>query len=335
MDNLTHTLTGIVLARAGLNRRVPRASWLLVLASNAPDLDIVAGLNGSLAYLHHHRGWTHALAFAPIVALAPLPIWAWLNRKDKPGARQLFAAWLIAIAGVIAHHLMDWLNVYGIRLLLPFRPDWLRLDLVYVVDLWVWLILLMAMAVPALSRLVYGEIGAKAGSGRGSAWFAIVLLACYFGLRWETHDRAVKQLDSRLYGGYQPLKVAATPGPLNPLRWTGLVETQRAWHMVDVDLMRPFDPESGEIFFRPGNTDEIAVVRKTATAQRFLSFAQWPVWRVVPAPAGQGAIEVYIHDIRFGPPGEMRFTAKFLVLPGGRVTSEQFLFGAAIQGGKP
>ncbi len=334
MDNLTHTLTGIVLARAGLNRFVPRASWLLALASNAPDLDVVAGLNGGLAYLHHHRGWTHAFAFAPIVALAPLPIWAWLNRKCKPGARQFLTAWLVAIAGVVAHHLMDWLNVYGIRLLLPFNAGWLRLDLVHIVDLWVWLILLMAMAAPALTRLVYGEIGAKAGPGRGSAWFAIVLLACYFGLRWETHDRAVNQLDSRIYGGYPPLKVAAAPGPLNPLRWTGLVETERAWHMVDVDVTRPFDPESGETFFRPGLTESVAAARKTQTAQRFLGFAQFPVWRVLPSVAGAGVEEVLIHDIRFGSPDEMRFTARFIVQPGGRVTSEEFLFGS-IGGGEP
>ncbi len=328
MDNLTHTLTGIVLSRAGLNRFVPRASWLLALASNAPDLDIVTGLNGGLAYLHHHRGWTHALAFSPIVALAPLPIWAWLNRKDKPGARQFLAAWLISIAGVAAHHLMDWLNIYGIRLLLPFRSDWLRLDLLYIVDLWVWLILLMAMAAPALARLVYGEIGAKAGPGRGSAWFAIVLLTCYFGLRWETHDRAVRQLDSRIYRGYPPLKVAAAPGPINPLRWTGLVETERAWHIVDVDLLRPFDPEKGETYFRPGLTASVAAARKTRTARQFLDFAQFPVWRVQPSAKGAGVEEVLIHDIRLGAPNEMRFTARFIVHPDGRVASEEFLFGS-------
>ncbi len=328
MDNLTHTLTGIVLSRAGFNRVVPRASLLLALASNAPDLDIIAGLDGSLAYLHHHRGWTHAFAFAPIVALAPLPIWFWLNRKNQPGSRQLLVAWLLSIAGVVAHHLMDWLNVYGIRLLLPFRWDWLRLDLLYIVDAWVWLILLMAMIAPALTRLVYGEMGAKAGSGRGAAWAAILLLGFYFGLRWETHGRAVGQLESRLYGGMPPLQVAAVPGPINPLRWTGLVETARAWHVLEVDLTRPFDSESGETFYRPGLTRAVASVRQTHTARQFLDFARFPVWRVVPSAEGAGVEEVTIHDIRFGSPDEMRFTARFVVQPDGRVTREEFLFGS-------
>lgn len=333
MDNLTHTITGIVLARAGLGRSLPRAAWLLALASNAPDLDAITSLDSSLAYLHHHRGWTHAFAFSPAVALFVLPVWAWLVRKHSPSARQFAAAWLVATAGAAAHHLMDWLNVYGVRLLLPFRSDWYRLDLLYIVDLWVWLILFMAIAVPALTRLVYGEIGAKAGSGRGAAWFAIILLAAYFGLRHETHARALSQLDSRIYGGLPPLRSAAVPGPLNPLHWTGLIETRQAWHIVDIDLTRPFDPESGVSFHRPGLTPAVEAVRRTETAQKFLGFSQWPLWRIVPAPGEPGSVDVYIHDIRFGPPSEMRFTAKFSVSPQMRVTDEQFIFGS-IGGGQ-
>jgi inner membrane protein len=68
MDNLTHTLTGVLLARAGLNRVAPRATLTLVLAVNAPDIDVVARWRGSLAYLHYHRGPTHSLAALPVLA---------------------------------------------------------------------------------------------------------------------------------------------------------------------------------------------------------------------------------------------------------------------------
>src|SRR5262252_6337057 len=37
MDNLTHTAIGLFLSRAGLNRLTPRATAILLLASNAPD----------------------------------------------------------------------------------------------------------------------------------------------------------------------------------------------------------------------------------------------------------------------------------------------------------
>ena len=40
MDNLTHSLTGLMLSRAGLNRFYPRATLVLVIAANIPDIDI-------------------------------------------------------------------------------------------------------------------------------------------------------------------------------------------------------------------------------------------------------------------------------------------------------
>ena len=41
MDNLTHTLTGLALSRAGLNRYYARAGLVLMLAANAPDIDVI------------------------------------------------------------------------------------------------------------------------------------------------------------------------------------------------------------------------------------------------------------------------------------------------------
>ncbi|MBM3775688.1 MAG: metal-dependent hydrolase, partial [Acidobacteria bacterium] len=69
MDNLTHSLTGLLLARAGLDRLTPRAHWVLLAAANAPDLDVVSAASGALAYLQYHRHGTHSLALLPLMAL--------------------------------------------------------------------------------------------------------------------------------------------------------------------------------------------------------------------------------------------------------------------------
>ncbi len=55
MDNLTHSLVGLFLARAGLNRLAPDATAAMILAANLPDADIVAGVGGAPAYLEWHR----------------------------------------------------------------------------------------------------------------------------------------------------------------------------------------------------------------------------------------------------------------------------------------
>src|SRR6266852_4622905 len=157
MENLTHSLVGLMLARAGLNRFCPRASALLVLAANAPDIDAVSGFRDSLTYLDVHRGYTHSLVFAPVLAAL---CWAGVRvvgRKPIP--------WLpgiaIATIAVLSHLLLDWTNMYGIRMLLPFSDRWLRLDMTNVVDPWIWSILLLAVAAPFLSKLVSSEIGGK------------------------------------------------------------------------------------------------------------------------------------------------------------------------------
>src|SRR3954462_15351936 len=58
LDNLTHTLVGVTLARTPLGRAGRGTMAALVLASNAPDIDIVAAAGGSLKYLGWHRGPT-------------------------------------------------------------------------------------------------------------------------------------------------------------------------------------------------------------------------------------------------------------------------------------
>ena len=78
MDNVTHTLTAVLLARAGLGKLVPGGTAVLMLASNLPDADSVVGLlGGPLAYLEYHRHLTHALVAAATAAVRPWrrPYW--------------------------------------------------------------------------------------------------------------------------------------------------------------------------------------------------------------------------------------------------------------------
>ena len=69
MDNVTHTLVGAALAETGLKRWTPFATPTLLIAANFPDIDIIVGLFGSLTYLEHHRGITHAIVGIPILSL--------------------------------------------------------------------------------------------------------------------------------------------------------------------------------------------------------------------------------------------------------------------------
>jgi len=300
MDNLTHTLTGILIGRTGLNRWCPRATAVLLMAVNVPELDVLALAGGDLAYLDHRRGITHGLAAMPLMAVLPLLVLLLFARRGVLWKR----AYAVSLLGLAAHLALDLTDLCGARLFSPFSQRWFALEFTPLMDFWIWVILLLAAAWLLLSRLVSSEIGARAASGRGVAFSALALLVLFCFARYLLHQRALAVLDSRLYAGSAPRRVAAFPSFANPLRWTGLVETS-GFHMIhDLRLGSPFDPEAGRIFFRPANTAAVEAARRTPAFQRFLRFARYPLWRVIPVDEPEDGLRVEVTDARFALPGE-------------------------------
>lgn len=327
MDPITHALAGSLLGRAGLNRLAPRMAPLAVLSSVWPDADAITLAVSETLYLEAHRGWTHALLMQPLqAALLTLP-WRWWAGRAGPVSRGAwFRAWLAAWFCLTLHIFFDTWNVYGVRPFAPFSWEWVHFDWLHVFDLWVWAILLLGLLAPMLARLVDSEIGARKGSGRSAAWFALLCLAGYVSGRALLHDRAVAQVNSRLIHGEPPRVVMAVPGPANPLRWKGVVETASAWHVVDVPLTVEFDPDAVQSFYKPETVKWIDAARPTRTGRIFLDFSKATVWRVLPGSRFDGSIEVRATDLRFGLPSEGRFSADWLFDQNGRVLSEKFHF---------
>jgi inner membrane protein len=317
MDNLTHTLTGLMLSRAGLNRYSTRPALVLMVAANLPDLDVVSALGGALNYLHYHRWYTHAIALAPVMAILPVLLACALDRSAKAWK----SAYVLSLIGVGSHLLLDWTNVYGVRLLLPFSPEWLHLDITPVVDLWLWAALLLAWCGPMLGGLVSSEIGAKPGSGRGMALFALSFILAYDYGRFLLHQRAAAAVENRIYAGQSPMVVAAFPsGVGNPVTWTGWVRTADRSIRLPINLLRPFDPEAGTSVYEPEPSPAIEAARNTPVFRGFLEFSLYPLWRTTPVAEPEGATRVDLSDWRFG------FIASALIDKAGHVQRADFHF---------
>src|SRR5688572_13823438 len=147
MDNLTHSLTGLVLAKSGLERLSPAATPLCVVVANAPDFDILTLLTGDRwIYLHHHRGITHSIVgLLALIVLMPTLFYAVafaIARIRKRPQRLRYRGLLLAslIAGA-SHPLMDWTNNYGVRPFLPWSGRWFYGDLVFIIDPFLWIVL--------------------------------------------------------------------------------------------------------------------------------------------------------------------------------------------------
>lgn len=316
MDNLTHTLTGLVLSQAGLNRWYARPALVLILAANAPDIDFVTSARGMFTYFENHRGITHSIAMAPVMALLPVLVACAVSRTMR-GFR---AAYILSLVGVASHLLLDWTNTYGVRFLLPFSGHWFRLDLNSLVDLWIWVVLLMACVGPLLARLVSSEIGAKSGTGRGLAIFALAFIVVYDYGRYLAHQRAIEILNSRIYQDGPPIRVAAFPrSSVNPFEWSGWVQRPNVDMRFSMNLLADFDPTAPDrVIHEPAPGSAIEAARSTFVFRKYLDFAQYPLWQVIPVADPEGARRVEVRDWRFS------FTASAIVDGANRVLSTSF-----------
>src|SRR5437868_6536572 len=126
-------LTGACLARAGFNRKTALATTVMVLAAEAPDLDIVTYFRGSMEGFAHHRGIPHTFAGVPLMAAAVLGfVWLIYRWRTKRGWRPKASApplrwgllYLFACIAGVSHLLLDFTNQYGVRPFEPFSYKW-------------------------------------------------------------------------------------------------------------------------------------------------------------------------------------------------------------------
>ena len=150
MDNLTHSLVGALIGQAGLKKKTGLAMPALIFGANLPDVDAACffWLDGA-EHLGFRRGITHgpiAWVVLPLV-LAGL-LWGFDRWQAKRGTRpesrkRVNFGWLLALSflACLTHPALDWLNVYGIRLLEPFSSEWFYGDTLFIIDVWLWALL--------------------------------------------------------------------------------------------------------------------------------------------------------------------------------------------------
>lgn len=310
MDPVTHFLTGACLSRAGLNRATGLATLTMVLATESPDIDVLWFFGGSVTGFAHHRGFTHTLLGAPVMAgivvggvYGIYRLWRRRRGDWKPKREPRWGLlFLFALLGVLVHIFQDFTNNYGVRPLAPFHPHWYSWDIVSIIDPIMLAALALGLLVPALLRLVTEEVGAGPGRyrGRGGAVFALLVLAAVIWVRDFEHRRAVAALNSITYRGENPIRVSAFPYPLNPFTWGGVIETRDFYEIVPVDSSSgAVDPNNEAVpHFKPAETPVTLAAKKSRLGRFYLDWADYPFVTVRPLPGNAGN-RVQFRDLRF------------------------------------
>jgi inner membrane protein len=321
-------LTGACISRAGFNRTTAYATAVWVIASDAPDLDILYYFSGgSVEYFAHHRGWTHTFMAAPVNALFAVGcvcLFArWRRSRDPetrhgrsqpgeslhPGRFVSKPKWsLLLLYGVLAsfgHILLDYVTAYGVRPFEPFSFQWYSYDIVSIIEpLWLG-VMALALAAPFFFGLVSEEVGEhkRRFKGRGWAIAALLFMLALWGYRDLQHRSALAALNSVLYRGSAANRVSAYPYAVNPYQWHGVVDTRDFYQTVEVNSRTGDmdDSDNGHTYYKPEETPITLAAKKTRLGRVYLDWATYPMIETL--PEADGGWEVRFYDLRYVYPG--------------------------------
>ena len=200
MDNVTHSLAGLLLAESAVRLRAHRtrsepavipsevegsapnsprfrlvAALSSMFAANLPDSDLFyTGVGADrLTYLLHHRGHTHTVLIAMLGAallwLAVTLVWRW--RARVPPARDE-SRWLLGllVVSTLSHIVLDWTNSYGVHPFWPIDNRWRYGDSVFIVEPWFWVIAVPTLFLASGRRVARGLLALVLLLGIVLAW---------------------------------------------------------------------------------------------------------------------------------------------------------------------
>jgi inner membrane protein len=294
MDPICHTLIGAALGSTGLERKTRFGRGTLILGANLPDIDVIAYAWGETAALGIRRGITHgipALLVLPVLLAGAM----WLSgRRSKPAASRPATdfKWLLALSAisVASHPALDFLNVYGVRWLMPFDDTWFYGDTLYIVDPWMWAILAVALLLARLlrSRTSLPVFARPATLGLLAAFSYICAMSV-------GHAIARDLVESEFSGAPIPRFMVA-PIPVDPFRRIVVIDGESAYRFGSVELWPRPRFQLGERLVPKGQGAASDRASATKDGQTFLSWARFPFFET-DEPHNPSA--VYILDARY------------------------------------
>jgi inner membrane protein len=283
-----------------------------VVGANLPDIDALAYFAGPAADLEWRRGWTHgvlALVLLPALLTIALLIVHWATgwRRRWSSSATISAGQLLLLSGiaVLSHPILDTLNTYGVRWLMPFSGEWFYGDTLFIIDPWVW----FALSVGVLSSVKRHK---KKRRSRGPALQALGLVAIYAAAMalstWGARKTVQREITTEF--GELTGRAMVGPVPLNAFIREFVVEQGEHYRVgtfrwfstpaIDLNSVTSYPRD------RPSHP-AVSLAADTPLGKRFLGWARFPTFEV--EELAEGRVMVHIVDLRYArAPGD-RFGA--------------------------
>lgn len=281
MDPACHTLVGATLAETGLKRRTALGAATLIIGANLPDLDILTYVDSEVTALWLRRGVTHslpAMVLLPVLLAGGMLAWDRLVRRRRGRSSPIQVAplqiLLLAFLAVATHPVLDFMNTYGMRWLMPFSDSWYYGDTLFIVDPWIWAVLAagiyLARKRPSVPVRRFLRSPAVASLAALALYVAAMAISNVVARRLVTR--------SLLEAGYDsPARLMVAPRPVTPLRRWVVIQDGELYRFGTFHWFRrpQFDLED-YTYERHPSTPAAAVATRGPRVRKFLTWARFP-----------------------------------------------------------
>ena len=299
MENISHTLVGAALGEAGLKRCTGLSMPTLMIGANLPDLDVLAIPFGE--NLTFRRGWTHgpvALVVLPILLALAMVAWNRIRerRGTRPPDRVAVRPWqllLLAYVSVLTHPFLDWLNSYGIRLLMPFSHEWFYGDALFIADPWLWLSL--GLGVFLSRRRLRKSHALPLRPARVALSIVAVYVALMIGGSRVASRIAIQEVEAQGHGPVR--RLMAGPVLVNPLRRQLIYDTGDAYGFGSLSWTpQPEVTLEPEKLPKHGDHPAVREAIQQKSIADFLYWSRFPFFHIEENLEG---FRVHVNDARF------------------------------------
>lgn len=223
MDPVSHAVLGAAAAQSTTpTSRLRAVALAAAVGALAPDLDVLIRSSGDpVLTFEYHRQFTHALAFAPLGALACAALVFYAVRTKLTFAQTYFACF----TGYLCHPLLDAFTTYGTELFWPFADYRVAWSTIAVAD--------FAFTVPLVVLVALATVKRRAMFARIGAGWAVLYLAF---AAYQADRAASEALALAASRGHVPQRMIAIPALFSSLvLWKVVYEHDGRYH---VDAVR-------------------------------------------------------------------------------------------------
>ena len=291
MDLVTQAILGAAVAEAGGWRAEFGKSAIFagLFFGMAPDFDIIARLGGEWSSLIHHRGITHSVFFAPVVA----PVCGWLIWKARGSVEGHWRRWSALIFwALLTHPLLDLFTSYGTQLLTPLSQERFALDGVSIID--------PIYTVPLLTGLILCAVWRK-NRVRGQRLMAALLIAttAYLGFGAWQSMQVSERASVQLARSVSVVRTRAMPTIGNMVLWRVVAKDGEG--TIHVGMHSQFAPKPAIVFHQAKALDSPLVQKALADPRGkiYRWFADDLLAYTIEEP-GQGGMILQMADMRYG-----------------------------------